>query len=109
MYYGVIRWCGYELVVAHLIAKFMWVKNNSYFMGEKIVGKAKMDERGRVLIPLDDREKLGLKAGVEFDVLRKDGTLLLKPIFPEPLRVDGSRRKWGREAFLDSGEATFGE
>jgi AbrB family looped-hinge helix DNA binding protein len=73
------------------------------------MGKAKMDERGRVLIPLDERERLGLKAGVEFDVIREDGVLVLKPILPEPIRVDGSRRKWGKEAFLDSGEATFGE
>ena len=73
------------------------------------MGKAKMDERGRVLIPLDERERLGLKAGVEFDVIRENGVLVLKPILPEPLRVDGSRRKWGKEAFLDSGEATFGE
>ena len=35
------------------------------------MGKAKMDERGRVLIPLDERERLGLKAGVEFDVIRE--------------------------------------
>ena len=86
----------------------MWVK---YFIycGIMLMGKAKMDERGRVLIPLDERERLGLKAGVEFDVIREDGVLVLKPILPEPVRVDGSRRKWGKEAFLDSGEATFGE
>jgi AbrB family looped-hinge helix DNA binding protein len=68
-----------------------------------------MDERGRVLIPLDEREKLGLKAGVEFELERDDGVLVLRPIIPEPLRVDASKRKWGREAFLDAGEATFGE
>jgi AbrB family looped-hinge helix DNA binding protein len=68
-----------------------------------------MDERGRVLIPLDEREKLGLKAGTEFELVREDGVLVLKPIVPEPLRVDGTRRKWGKEAFLDAGEATFGE
>jgi AbrB family looped-hinge helix DNA binding protein len=68
-----------------------------------------MDERGRILIPLDDRERLGLKAGVEFDVVRENGRLVLKPIVPEPIRVDASRRKWGREAFPCSGEATFGE
>ncbi len=68
-----------------------------------------MDERGRILIPLDAREVLGLKAGVEFDVIREDGILVLKPVLPEPLRVDGTHRKWGKEAFLDTGEATFGE
>ena len=41
--------------------------------------------------------------------IRKDGVLVLKPILVEPLRVDGRDRKWGKEAFLDSGEATFGE
>jgi AbrB family looped-hinge helix DNA binding protein len=68
-----------------------------------------MDERGRILIPLDERERLNLKAGAEFDVVRENGVLVLKPIVPEPLRVDGSHHKWGKEAFLDSGEATFGE
>ena len=67
-----------------------------------------MDKRGRILIPLDEREKLGLKAGTEFELVREDGFLVLKPIVPEPLRVE-AKRKWGREAFLDSGEATFGE
>jgi AbrB family looped-hinge helix DNA binding protein len=68
-----------------------------------------MDERGRILIPLNEREKLGLKTGTELDLTRNDGVLILKPIIPEPLRVDAKHRKWGKEAFLDAGEATFGE
>ena len=44
------------------------------------VGNAKMDERGRVLIPLDAREKLGLKSGTEFELVQDDGVLVLKPI-----------------------------
>jgi AbrB family looped-hinge helix DNA binding protein len=86
----------------------MWVELH-YKRGCKVVGKAKMDERGRILIPLNQREKLGLKAGTEFDVIREGGVLVLKPLLVEPLRVEGSHRKWGKEAFLDSGEATFGE
>jgi AbrB family looped-hinge helix DNA binding protein len=72
------------------------------------MGKTKMDERGRILIPLDEREKLGLKVGAIFEVAEADGALLLKPIIPEPLRVQ-AKRKWSKEAFLDSGEATFGQ
>ncbi len=68
-----------------------------------------MDERGRVLIPLDARERLGLKAGAEFELVQEGGVLVLKPVIAEPVRVEGKRRKWGKEAFLDSGEATFGE
>jgi len=68
-----------------------------------------MDERGRILIPIDERKRLGLKAGVEFDLACEGSFLILKPIIPEPLQVNGNHRKWRKEAFLDSGEATFGE
>jgi AbrB family looped-hinge helix DNA binding protein len=68
-----------------------------------------MDERGRIQIPAKIREKLGFKIGTEFELSQDDGALILKPIVPEPLRVEGRHRKWGKEAFLDSGEATFGE
>ena len=51
------------------------------------VGNAKMDERGRVLIPLDTREKLGLKSGTEFELVQDDGVLVLKPIIPKVERV----------------------
>lgn len=68
-----------------------------------------MDKRGRVLIPMDEREKLGLKTGAEFELVEEGGALLLKPIIVEPVRVKSKQRKWGKEAFLDSGEATFGE
>ena len=73
------------------------------------MGKTRMDERGRVLIPNKEREKLGLKAGAEFELVEEKGVLLLKPIVSAPVRVKSKRGKWGKEAFLDSGEATFGE
>ena len=68
-----------------------------------------MDERGRILIPSKEREKLGLKTGTEFELIEEKGVLLLKPIIPNPIRVRSKKKKWGREAFLDAGEATFGE
>ena len=46
-----------------------------------------MDERGRVLIPLDAREKLGLKCGTEFELVQDDDVLVLKPIMPKVGRV----------------------
>jgi AbrB family looped-hinge helix DNA binding protein len=67
-----------------------------------------MDERGRVLIPNEQRERLGLKPGTDFELVEEKGVLFLKPIVPRPVRVKSKKRKWGREAFLDSGEATFG-
>jgi len=68
-----------------------------------------MDERGRVLIPAEERERLGLKGGAEFELIEEKGILLLKPIVKPPVLVESKKRKWGKEAFLDSGEATFGE
>jgi AbrB family looped-hinge helix DNA binding protein len=67
-----------------------------------------MDQKGRIQIPLELRNSLNLRAGAEFDVAVEDGLLVLKPILAAPLRVDGCHRKWGSEAFLDSGKATFG-
>jgi AbrB family looped-hinge helix DNA binding protein len=73
------------------------------------MGRTRVDERGRVLIPLEERHKLGLKTGTEIELVIDDGVLILKPLIPEPIRVDARNRKWGNEAFLDAGEATFGE
>jgi AbrB family looped-hinge helix DNA binding protein len=73
------------------------------------MGRTKLDERGRILIPLEERQKLGLKTGTEIELVSNDGILILKPIIPEPMRVDTRNKKWGTEAFLDAGEATFGE
>ncbi len=74
------------------------------------MAKAKMDERGRILIPLEVREKLGLKAGTtEFELSAENGALILRRIISEPLPVDARHRKWGKEAFLNAGETTFGE
>ena len=42
------------------------------------MGKAKMDERGRILIPFNERKKLGLKAGAEFELVREDGVLVFE-------------------------------
>jgi len=68
-----------------------------------------MDEKGRILIPSEERKKLGLKAGTEFELIEKQGVLLLKPIISKPIKVQCKKEKWGREAFLDIGEATFSE
>jgi len=73
------------------------------------MGKTRMDERGRVLIPAEEREGLRLKSGTEFELIEEGGMLLLKPIIPKPVRVQSKRGEWSGEAFLDAGEATFGE
>lgn len=68
-----------------------------------------MDERGRILIPSKEREKLSLKTGTEFELTEENGVLLLKPVIPKPIKARSNKKKWGRDTFLDAGEATFGE
>jgi len=68
-----------------------------------------MDRKGRILIPSEERERLRLKPGAEFELMEEKGALLLKLVIPTPVRVRSKRREWGGEAFLDAGEATFGE
>ena len=67
-----------------------------------------MDERGRLLLPASERRKIGLKPGEELEVIERGGVLVLKPVIPRALKVRAGKGKWGREAFLDAGEATFG-
>jgi len=66
-----------------------------------------MDERGRILIPSQERKRLRLKPGTEFELINEKGMLILKPIIPKPLRVQSKKQNWGKEAFLNAGEATF--
>jgi AbrB family looped-hinge helix DNA binding protein len=77
-------------------------------VGGKIkVGMARVDEKGRVLIPVEERLRAGLRPGVELEVTQEKEGLFLRPLVPKPVRVR-SGRKWGRETFPDAGEATFG-
>jgi hypothetical protein len=34
--------------------------------------------------------------------------LVLKPVIPKPVKVRSRKARWGRESFVDAGEATFG-
>jgi AbrB family looped-hinge helix DNA binding protein len=72
------------------------------------VGRTRVDNRGRLLVPVDERKRLGLKPGTELEIAERGGMLVLKPVIPKPVKVRSRRSKWGRESFLDAGEATFG-
>jgi AbrB family looped-hinge helix DNA binding protein len=73
------------------------------------MGKTRMDEKRGVMIPSQERKKLGLKSGTEFELIEEKGVLLQKPDISPPIRARSRKGKWGEEAFLDAGEATFGE
>ena len=73
------------------------------------MGRMRLDERGRILIPSEERERLGLSARAEVELVEQGGVLIVRRALPVPPSVTSGKRRWGREAFLDAGEATFGD
>ena len=72
-------------------------------------GRVTVDDRGRITLPQDVRGRLGIDAGDDLDLDVRDGEVHLRPNRPtfEPIR--SNRDEWGPDAFLDAGEATFGD
>ncbi|MCY0859778.1 MAG: AbrB/MazE/SpoVT family DNA-binding domain-containing protein [Sulfolobaceae archaeon] len=42
--------------------------------------RAKVDNKGRITIPAEFREKLGIREGMEIDVRLENGVIILSPI-----------------------------
>ena len=75
---------------------------------KNVGGVVVIDEKGRIVIPSEERRKLGLRPGDRLTVSIENGAVVLRPIIPKPVKVKANR-KWGDEAFLKAGEATFGD
>jgi AbrB family looped-hinge helix DNA binding protein len=67
-----------------------------------------VDDRGRISIPASERKKKGIKAGDRFRIKGEGKDILLEFIVEEAYTVR-KKKKWGREAFPCSGEATFSD
>ena len=67
-----------------------------------------LDRKGRVLIPKEQREELGLTEDDQLALAVERGEIRLKPIVRKQYKVK-ARRKWGKEAFLKAGEASFAD
>ena len=44
----------------------------------------KIDKAGRIVLPKATRDRLGLRAGTELDIVENGGGVTLKPSHPEP-------------------------
>ncbi|AKH97388.1 AbrB/MazE/SpoVT family DNA-binding domain-containing protein [Halanaeroarchaeum sulfurireducens] len=73
-------------------------------------GPVEINDRGRLTIPKELREKLQIEGGTEFTLVRDGGEIRLIRQLPElqTLTTDKSEEEWANEAFRDAGEATFG-
>lgn len=67
-----------------------------------------LDKKGRVLIPKEQREELGLTEEDQLAVAVERGELRLKPVVRKQYKAKAGR-KWGKEAFLKAGEASFAD
>lgn len=47
-----------------------------------------IDKFGRVVLPKEIRDRLGIREGMEFEVQETEEAILLKPIFPKAKIVD---------------------
>ena len=74
----------------------------------KDVETVSVDGRGRVTIPKERREELGLGEKDELVLSVEEGELRLRPKVRKQLKVRAGRR-WGREAFPRSREASFAD
>lgn len=72
------------------------------------MGTVEVDGRGRVTIPKELRERLKLAPGDELEVAVDEDGLRLRVKRP-PLALARRGEEWGDEAFLDAGEALFGD
>lgn len=67
-----------------------------------------VDDRGRVTLPKRVRERLQLGEGDDLDVEFEDGEIHLRPNRPSFEPMTSGKDEWGPEAFMDAGEALFG-
>lgn len=70
--------------------------------------KVRVDDRGRITIPNEERIRFGINDGDEIELLTEDDRIILIPIRKKVKKIQIGR-KWGREAFFSAGNATFGE
>ena len=73
-------------------------------MGEKI----KIDDRGRITIPTDLREKYGILPGDELNIEDSQGKIFINPV-RQPINKLKYGQRWDKKAFFKTGEVTFEE
>lgn len=67
-----------------------------------------VDERGRITLPAKLRRAMNIEPGAVLKLVVSKSSIILSKVISKPIKVRANR-KWGSEAFLDAGEATFGE
>ncbi len=69
----------------------------------------KIDKRGRITIPKDIRERLGMLAGDEVELELEESKIVIEPEHEGLMTATADKKDWKGNAFFDSGEALFGD
>ena len=69
-------------------------------------GNCDLNKMGRVTIPWEKRQELGLMEDYRLLLAVEGAEIRLRPLVRRQLKVMAGR-KWGKEAFPKAGEATF--
>lgn len=72
------------------------------------MGTIELDDRGRVTIPQEIRKRLRIEPGDSLEITIEDGDVRLRTV-REGIAFARRDNEWGEEAFLDAGEAMFGD
>ena len=70
--------------------------------------RVKVDDRGRITIPNEERTRFGIKDGDEVEILVEEDRLVLIPTRRKVKKVKAGK-DWGKDTFLSAGTATFGD
>jgi bifunctional DNA-binding transcriptional regulator/antitoxin component of YhaV-PrlF toxin-antitoxin module len=71
------------------------------------MAKAKMDENGKVQIPLETIKKLGLKNDTEFELKQDNEVLVLKQILPKKSRAKSPPLSTSEKSEIEESEKEF--
>ncbi len=68
-----------------------------------------VDDRGRITIPKNVREKLGILSGDELKLELEEFKILLDSSREGLITATAGKKNWKGNAFFDAGEALFGD
>ena len=71
------------------------------------MAKAKLDENGRVQIPVEEIKRLGWKSGTEFELKQTADVLVLKPILPKKPKVKSPPLSASEKMEIEESEKEF--
>jgi len=76
---------------------------------KNMVEKVSIDDRGRVTIPKNIRDKYNIVPGLEFELIDENDKIILKRVIPKQKTIKASV-EWGKDnTFFKAGQYTFGD